>query len=516
MRGQATVVFLIFFTFMASITILTLSLTGDLSRSGRTLHLALLADATAKAGHSFAVRTGSTEVLTGPLIPLTDAYLGRYSVSGYQSGEISVRAKVLDPFGHLKAERLFRKRLLDRIEIYPSDKDFRVVGEMAVYTTGGFTSADAELPVLASYSLSSTPAGIAMIHPETGVFQVLGSPGTGEIRAVCATRSATLECRTGFTINSDDYVQYDSGIVEIAPDCVIDINGSTVEVTGDIRFQGRFSLTGGTALLSGNWQNAGVFRADSSTVVFNGTNRQKIICHRDRFERLIISNTGAGDSGEVRASGTVRVEKEMFVVFGIFDFTRYRASARIGHTVIDPAGILRLGGENLTVRGEFKNRGIFLGGSGDHIFRDSWHNFPGAGYFATSRRTLALGRNSSWIQEGNFNSSGGLVEIAAPGIVTFGGSSFFFDFTCNKPGTILVFPVLPGDLQRFSGMLRIKGSRGNPVSVISSNSGTAANIDLAGTCEVKYASAHDSGNIGNPVHAFDSLDQGNTSGWIFP
>jgi hypothetical protein len=114
--------------------------------------------------------------------------------------------------------------------------------------------------------------------------------------------------------------------------------------------------------------------------------------------------------------------------------------------------------------------------------------------------------------EGEFNANGGTVVLVGSGQEISGSTSFEGLTKVVASADTLTFEA--GATQTVEGDLTLEGAEaGKLLKLASSASPTRWLIEVGGSAEVEFASIKDSENLGTPIEALESVDEGNNVGW---
>ncbi|MDP3986035.1 MAG: LamG-like jellyroll fold domain-containing protein [Candidatus Veblenbacteria bacterium] len=141
----------------------------------------------------------------------------------------------------------------------------------------------------------------------------------------------------------------------------------------------------------------------------------------------------------------------------------------------------------------------------------------------TASQTAVFSVAGDFTNNGTFNNSSGTVTFDGAGTSTFNGSSApaitFHHFTSTTAGKVLSFTE--AKTFRINGVLTIRGSSGNQITIRSTSASNQWLINHQGTESVQYAAIYDSGCDGSSTYI--SLDNTSSDGdgnngtcWLFP
>ena len=133
-----------------------------------------------------------------------------------------------------------------------------------------------------------------------------------------------------------------------------------------------------------------------------------------------------------------------------------------------------------------------------------------AGTLILTTGTVTL--SGSWANTGTFTVGTGTVSFTGSSTATISGSTTFYNFTCTAAGKQLTFTA--GTTQTVTGALTLTGSSGSRILLRSSSAGSIYTITDSGIEDVSYVNVRDS-TAANSIIAFNSIDSGNNTRWVF-
>ncbi len=140
-------------------------------------------------------------------------------------------------------------------------------------------------------------------------------------------------------------------------------------------------------------------------------------------------------------------------------------------------------------------------------------NVTNAGTLQTTTGSINLGGN--WSNTGTFSggTSGTVAAFTGSSASTITGSNTFINFTCIQAGKQLSFEA--GETQTISNTLKLAGSSGNLIKLISLTPGTQWKIDPKSTRNVSFVEVKDSNNLSATIiNPSNSTDSGNNTNWF--
>ena len=197
-------------------------------------------------------------------------------------------------------------------------------------------------------------------------------------------------------------------------------------------------------------------------------------------------------------------------------------------TITDYAGTITAA-TDLTITGAFsQSGGTFIGGSGDLTFKG--FSLTGGTFTSTSGdldlNFLWGGTPSIDFSAATFDANNGTVKIAMgstygnPMTFSFVGDGTFYNLEVMIGGYSYYTPQVKfeaGSTTTIENKLKLAGTSGKRLSLVSSNPGSEWFIDPQGPISVYYVSVADSNNTSlNPIYAISSTNSARNTNWIFP
>ncbi|MFH1024237.1 MAG: FN3 associated domain-containing protein, partial [Planctomycetota bacterium] len=295
---------------------------------------------------------------------------------------------------------------------------------------------------------------------------------------------------------------------------------------------GTFKLQGGETVTRGS-----LSLAAGSTVIYNGSGNYTGLPLGNSYKNLTFDGAGAWTLTSALSVGGAG--EDLTLTQGTLDLAGYTLSVNDVLSV-GSAGTLKLqGGETITRSSLSLATGstIDYNGSGSYtglLLGNAYSNlvFDGSGTW-TLTSALTVGSNltlaggvlnaggnaitlaGNWAHSGGTYTPAGNTVILSGGNQTISGSTTFYNLTkeVTAPAT-LTFAA--GEKQTVTGTLDLNGASGNLLSLRSSTTGTAWQVDPQGTRSVRYADVKDSDNTNAvAIRAYTSENSGNDTNWVF-
>ncbi len=352
----------------------------------------------------------------------------------------------------------------------------------------------------------------------TAAVSLMGTlSGTGKL-----TENGSLTLNTGAVL---------SGFNGLSTGGTFTVNGATIDLTtySPVTANGSFALSSGsftapsgTMTVAANFTiTGGTFNANGGTVTFDG-NSATLSCNNVIFNNVVIAKTVMITTSTVTINANCNLPLGTNPVVGIGAGTLRLLGTFSGNGTLsyNDTGILKLVtgygingftglvGPNLTidndVTADFGLYNTFDIDGALFIQDNSIATLPSAnstigGDIILSSSAILNHNNGTVILDGNIQ--------AITGDITF------YNLSRTAPGT-LTFPA--GSTQTILGVLTLKGTSGNLLTLNSSVPGTQWNINPLGSRDISFVTVKDSNNLSPmPIIACNSVDDGNNTVWSF-
>ncbi|MFH1022688.1 MAG: FN3 associated domain-containing protein, partial [Planctomycetota bacterium] len=300
----------------------------------------------------------------------------------------------------------------------------------------------------------------------------------------------------------------------------------SVGTSGTLKLQGGETVTRGSLSLSAG-----------STVIYNGSGNYTGLPLGSSYKNLTFDGAGAWTLTSALSVGSAG--EDLTLTQGTLDLAGYNLTVNDVLSV-GASGTLKLqGGETIT-RGSLSlaaGSTVIYNGGGNYtglLLGNAYSNvtFDGSGAWtlpsalaASGNLTLASGvlnaggntitLAGNWTRSGGTYTPAGNTVILSGGNQTISGSTTFYNLT-KEVTTPATLTFAAGEKQTVTGTLDLNGASGNLLSLRSSATGAAWQVDPQGIRSVRYADVKDSDNTNAvAVRAYTSENSGNDTNWVF-
>jgi hypothetical protein len=382
-------------------------------------------------------------------------------------------------------------------------------------------------------SSCNLPLGADPVAGAGGSIKLEGAlSGSGSLSTTGTLTLGPLGSLSGFSALDADSLTV-SGPYDFGAYSSLSVSGTfTVNASGD------FVAPASTASFAGRFRvlATSTFDANGGEIVFDGAANSAVACGNKSFALVSFEQTsgvksvegdcslplganptlGHGSEASVKLSGTLSGAGTIATGGNL---TMNRTAQLTGFGGLDVDG-------NLTVTSATANFGSYAPFSVDGNYSQAAGKvtFPSGaevdGVFALNPRavfeapagSVSVGGDFSVNPEATFRANGGTVVLDG-GNQSVSGSTTFNNLT-KVGGSSDTLSFATGQTQTVQGLLKLRGKDGSSLLKLApTSSGSPWKIDRAGTAEVEFVSVAESTNVGTPIVAPESFNEGGNTGW---
>jgi hypothetical protein len=323
-------------------------------------------------------------------------------------------------------------------------------------------------------------------------------------------------------------------------------NVTTQDTGGNVDLRGTITAGTNTFTVADDWTNSGTFTANTSTIIFNGSDDttftpgasatyKNITVNKDAQTNLVTLSTDAL---------TLASSSALTLTTGILDLAGNSLDLGTSSTFSND-GTLGLEGDEIlsNFTNDIDSGTIEYNGSGSYtglIAGDAYYHltYDGTGTWTldaaldvdgdftitsgtvdTSASSFAVNVASNWTNSGTFTAQTGTVTLDGTGQSITGDTTFYNLTKSVAAAETLTFGV--GSTQTINGTVTLNGASANLLSLVSSSPGTHWNFNVAAGAtkaidyvDVSWSDASGSDATQKPINPTNFTDGGDTVDWF--